>query len=171
MYDITYNYDIPFSDIIYYITYDGCMSLPSPPPGLHSGLDSFRYSTIAYENLIFLCRLQSTAHSVPLHSGKLPNAGLFSVMLSGQVRRSIRLASNSGRNTLLIKLKLNTIATSSGVTTLPLRVLVLFGDGAAIRWFLVVVGHGLLAQSLVRRRTARSLADVASRSMSYDGPK
>ena len=49
MYDITYNYDIPFSDIIYYITYDGCMSLPSPPPGLHSGLDSFRYSTIAYE--------------------------------------------------------------------------------------------------------------------------
>ena len=109
MCDITYNYDILFSYVTYYITYDGCMSLPSPPPDLHSGLDSFRYSTIAYENLIFHCRLQSAAHSVPLHSGKLPNAGLFYAMLSGPVRRvrcRVRCcgrASNADRNTLLIK--------------------------------------------------------------------
>ena len=60
-----------------------CMSLPISLPGLQSGLDSLRFSTIAYAKLTFHCRLNSTAHSVTIHSGQRPNAALCCAMRSG----------------------------------------------------------------------------------------
>ena len=65
---------------MYYIKYDECMNLSSPLPGLHFGLDSFRFSTIVCEKLIFHCWLDSTASSVTLHFGLLPNAALCVVL-------------------------------------------------------------------------------------------
>ena len=58
-YDIIQNYDIVDCYIIYNITYDGCVSRSSPLPGLHSGLDSFRFSPIASEKHTFHCRARA----------------------------------------------------------------------------------------------------------------
>ena len=108
-------YDIVYAQIIYSISYilyniicDGYISLCSPLPGLHSGLDSFRFNTITIVQLTIHCRQHSTAQSVPFYSCLVPNTVLCSpgkaltVRSRSDTRSCAPLASNSSRNTLLI---------------------------------------------------------------------
>ena len=108
------NYDIIYYYILYHIIYDGCIGLL---PRLHSGLDSFRFSTITIVQLTIHCMQHYTAQSVSFCCGLLPNTTLCcpgTAHSRSGARFGAALASNSGWNALLIKWKISTAAAING---------------------------------------------------------